>query len=43
MQVDADGDGSKLTLFLNTTHSSEHEHDVSATLDAIRMLVEAEV
>ena len=43
LQVDPDGDGSKLTLFLNTTHGSEHEHDVSATLDAIRMLVEAEV
>jgi uncharacterized protein YndB with AHSA1/START domain len=43
MQVAADGDGSRLTLFLNTQHGSEREHDVSATLDAIRMLVEAQV
>lgn len=43
MQVAGDGDGSRLTLFLETQHSNEREHDVSATLDAIRMLVEAEV
>ena len=43
MKVDPDGDGSRLTLFLETQHSGEREHDVSATLDAIRMLVEAEV
>lgn len=43
MRVDPDGDGSRLTLFLETKHSSEREHDVSATLDAIRMLVESEV
>ncbi len=43
MQVDGDGDGSRLTLFLKTTHASETDHDVAATLDAIRMLVEAEV
>ena len=43
MQVEADGDGSRLTLFLNTPHGTERDHDVSATLDAIRMLVEAEV
>ena len=43
MRVDPDGDGSRLTLFLETTHGSEHESDVSATLDAIRMLVEAQV
>jgi hypothetical protein len=43
MQVTQDGDGSRLTLFLNTVHDSESDHDVSATLDAIRMLVEAQV
>ena len=43
MQVEADGDGSRLTLFLDTPHGTERDHDVSATLDAIRMLVEAEV
>lgn len=43
MKVDSDGDGSRLTLFLDTPHSAERDHDVAATLDAIRMLVEAEV
>ena len=43
MKVDPDGEGSRLTLFLDTRHGSEHDHDISATLDAIRMLVEAEV
>jgi Polyketide cyclase / dehydrase and lipid transport len=43
MQVDADGEGSRLTLFLDTPHSSASDHDVAATLDAIRMLVESEV
>jgi hypothetical protein len=43
MQVDADGDGSRLTLFLSTRHGSESEHDVSVTLDAIRMLVESQI
>jgi len=43
MQVVADGDGSRLTLFLDTQHGSEREHDVTGTLDAIRMLVESEV
>ena len=43
MQVDPDGDGSRLTLFLETRHGAERDHDISATLDAIRMLVEAEV
>jgi hypothetical protein len=42
-EVAPDGDGSRLTLFLNTLHGSESDHDVAATLDAIRMLVEAEV
>jgi len=43
MQVDADGEQSRLTLYLRTTHSSERDFDVASTLDAIRMLVEAEV
>lgn len=43
MRVEPDGDGARLTLFLDTPHGSERDHDVSATLDAIRMLVEAEV
>jgi len=43
MQVDPDGEGSRLTLFLDTTHDVEHETDITATLDAIRMLVEARV
>jgi hypothetical protein len=43
MKVDPDGDGSRLTLFLETKHSSERDHDVAATLDAIRMLVESQV
>jgi hypothetical protein len=33
----------RASLFLNTVHDSESEHDVGATLDAIRMLVEAQV
>jgi hypothetical protein len=43
MQVDADGDNARLTLFLHTEHSAERDTDIAATLDAIRMLVEAEV
>ena len=43
MQVDGDGEGSRLTLFLHTEHSHERDTDVASTLDAIRMLVEAEV
>jgi carbon monoxide dehydrogenase subunit G len=43
MSVAADGDGSRLTLFLETRHSNERDHDIAATLDAIRMLVESEV
>ncbi len=43
MQVDPDGDGSRLTLCLETTHGLEHETDIAATLDAIRMLVESQV
>jgi uncharacterized protein YndB with AHSA1/START domain len=43
MRVDPDGEGSRLTLFLETRHGSERDHDVAGTLDAIRMLVESEV
>ena len=43
MKVDPDGDASRLTLFLETRHGSERDHDISATLDAIRMLVESEI
>ena len=43
MGVTPDGDGSRLTLFLETRHSSERDNDIAATLDAIRMLVESEV
>jgi uncharacterized membrane protein len=43
MKVDPDGDGSRLTLFLETRHGAARDHDVSATLDAVRMLVESEV
>jgi uncharacterized protein YndB with AHSA1/START domain len=43
MQVDADGDGSRLTLFLDTPHEGASDNDVAATLDAIRRLVESEV
>jgi hypothetical protein len=38
-----DGDASRLTLFLETRHSSERDHDIAAMLDAIRMLVEREL
>jgi uncharacterized membrane protein len=43
MTVEPDGEGSRLTLFLETRHGAEREHDVAGTLDAIRMLVESEV
>jgi carbon monoxide dehydrogenase subunit G len=43
MSVDADDEGSRLTLYLSTPHGSEREHDIAGTLDAIRMLVESEV
>jgi len=43
MQVDDDAEGSRLTLFLDTPHPSASDHDVAATLDAIRMLVERRV
>jgi hypothetical protein len=43
LRVDADGDGSRLTLFLDTPHAAASDHDISGTLDAIRMLVESQV
>lgn len=43
MGVEPDGDGSMLTLSLHTTHVDHADHDVGATLDAIRRLVEAGV
>jgi hypothetical protein len=43
LRVDADGEGSRLTLFLDTPHAAASDHDVAATLDAIRMLVESQV
>jgi hypothetical protein len=38
---DPDGAGSRLTLFLETIHGSERDHDIAVTLDAIRTLSEA--
>jgi hypothetical protein len=43
MKVDPDGGGSRLTLFLDTRRGAERDHDIAATLDAIRMLVESEL
>jgi carbon monoxide dehydrogenase subunit G len=43
MSVEPDGDGSMLTLSLHTTHVDHADHDIAATLDAIRRLVEAGV
>ena len=43
MQVDPDGEGSRLTLFLDTPHAAASDNDIAATLDAIRMLVESQV
>ncbi len=42
MSVESDGDGSMLTLSLHTTHVDHADHDIAATLDAIRRLVEAD-
>ncbi len=42
-QVDADGDGSRLTLFLATSRGDAPDQEVMGTLDAIRRLVEAQV
>jgi hypothetical protein len=38
----ADG-GVEVELFLDTPHAAASDHDVAATLDAIRMLVESRV
>ncbi len=43
MQVDPDGDGSRLTLFLSTAYGDAPDSEVMGTLDAIRRLVEAQV
>jgi Polyketide cyclase / dehydrase and lipid transport len=43
LAVEPDGDESMLTLGLHTTHVDHADHDVAATLDAIRRLVEAQV
>jgi len=43
MQVDSDGDGSRLTLFLDTPHPGTSDRDIEATLEAIRMLVERKI
>jgi hypothetical protein len=43
MQVDPDGTGSRLTLFLATAHGDAPDSEVMGTLDAIRRLVESRV
>jgi hypothetical protein len=43
MSVEPDGDGAMLTLSLHTVHVDHADHDIAATLDAIRRLVEADV
>jgi hypothetical protein len=43
MQVDPDGDGSRLTLFLATDRGDAPDSEVMGTLDAIRRLVERSV
>ena len=42
IQIDPDGDGSRLTLFLDTAHGDAPDSEVMGTLDAIRRLVEAQ-
>ncbi len=42
IQINEDGDGSRLTLFLATAHGDAPDSEVMGTLDAIRRLVEAE-
>jgi hypothetical protein len=42
IQVDPDGEGSRLTLFLATARGDAPDSEVMGTLDAIRRLVEAE-
>jgi uncharacterized protein YndB with AHSA1/START domain len=43
LQVNPEGDGSRLTLFLATAHGDAPDSDVMGTLDAIRRLVEADL
>ena len=43
LQVNSEGDGSRLTLFLATAHGDAPDSDVMGTLDAIRRLVEADL
>ncbi len=43
MSIEPDGDGSMLTLGLQTARDDHADQDVGATLDAIRRLVEAQV
>ncbi len=43
LAVEADDDGSMLTLGLHTTHVDHADQDVAGTLDAMRRLVEAAV
>ncbi len=43
MSIEPDGDGSMLTLGLQTARVDHADQDVGATLDAIRRLVEAQV
>jgi carbon monoxide dehydrogenase subunit G len=43
LQVNADGDASRLTLSLTTARGDAPDHEVMGTLDAIRRLLEREV
>jgi hypothetical protein len=43
MQVDPDGEGSRLTLFLATARGDAPDSEVMGTLDSIRRLVEAQI
>jgi uncharacterized protein YndB with AHSA1/START domain len=43
IQVNPEGDGSRLTLFLSTARGDAPDSEVMGTLDAIRRLVEADV
>ena len=43
IQVSPDGEGSRLTLFLETPHGEIPDSEVMGTLDAIRRLVEADI
>jgi uncharacterized protein YndB with AHSA1/START domain len=42
LEVSADGEGSRLTLFLATARGDAPDSEVMGTLDAIRRLVESE-